>query len=216
MLSIKKYKNIKIVNHPLFTDKMATLRNKYTSLGDFRSTIKDISMFLCYETMKDVPTIKQKIVTPLEATIQNVIASNKICLVPILRAGLAMSEGFLELLPRAKVGHLGLYRDPKTHKPVEYFCKLPKDIKNLNVYLLDPMFATGGSAIDAVNTLKKHGVKNITFVCMVAAPEGVIAFRKKFKDVPIVIGVLDRQLNKNKYILPGIGDAGDRIFGTED
>ena len=214
-MKAKKWKNVTIFDHPLLSHKIAILRNKYTSITEFRRVVKEIAMLECYEALKDAKTVKQRIPTPLEVTSQNVIQTSKICLVPILRAGLAMAEGFLDLIPRAKVGHIGIYRNPKTHKPVEYFVKFPNDIKNMDVYLLDPMFATGGSAIDAVKSLKKHGVKNIKFICMVAAPEGVTAFRKVFPDIPIYIGVLDRQLNKNKYILPGIGDAGDRIFGTD-
>lgn len=212
----KNWKNIKVMNHPLLTHKIAILRDKNTKTEQFRTVVKEIAMLEGFEALKSLKTKDVTIQTPLEKTVQKMIDGKKICFVPILRAGLGMVEGFTDLIPTAKVGHIGLYRDPKTHLPVEYFCKLPKSIKNKEVFLLDPMFATGGSAIDAVRSLKKHGVKKINFICIVAAPEGVDAFVKEFPDVPVYIGALDRELNKNKYILPGLGDCGDRIYGTED
>lgn len=215
-MDLKKNKNIHIIDHPLLKHKMTLIRKKETTTTDFRRITKEIAMLEGFAALSHLKTKNVTINTPLEKTTQPMIDGSKLCFVPILRAGLGMVEGFTDLIPTAKVGHIGLYRDPKTKKPVEYFCKLPRNIKNMDVYLLDPMFATGGSAIDAVTSLKKHGVKKISFICMVAAPEGVKAFIKKHPDVPIYIGALDRKLNNNKYILPGLGDAGDRIYGTED
>lgn len=215
-MSVKKNPNIYVCHHPLISHKMAILRNKYTSIVEFRRAIKEIAMLECYEALHDIPTVVQTIATPLETTRQQIIKEKEICFVPILRAGLAMAEGFIDLMPRAKVGHIGIYRNPKTKKPVEYFIKLPRNISKLRVFLIDPMLATGGSAIEAVKRLYKHGAKNVAFVCMVAAPEGVKAFTKACPHVKLYIGTLDRELNKNKYILPGIGDAGDRIYGTEE
>lgn len=215
-MNIKNYKNVHVMNHPLITHKIAILRNKDTNTNEFRRVVKEVAMLEGFFALQNLKTKKVTITTPLEKTVQPMIDGSKICFVPILRAGLGMVEGFTDLIPSAKVGHIGLYRDPKTHLPVEYFCKLPKNIKSREVFILDPMFATGGSAIDAVKSLKKHGVKKISFVCIVAAPEGISAFCKEFPDVPVYIGALDRQLNSHKYILPGLGDCGDRIFGTED
>lgn len=209
-------KNVHVLDHPLITHKIAILRDKDTKCEEFRKVVKEIATLEAYESLRNLETKKVIINTPLEKTVQPMVDGKKLCFVPILRAGLGMVEGFTDLIPTAKVGHIGLYRDPKTHLPVEYFCKLPKNIKKMEVFLLDPMFATGGSAIDAVNSLKKHGVKRISFVCIVAAPEGVKAFTKVHPDVPVYIGALDRCLNSNKYILPGLGDCGDRIYGTED
>lgn len=215
-MNIKQYKNVHIINHPLIAHKMTIIRKADTKTTEFRRITKEIAMLEGFEAFRNLKTSKIKIKTPLEETVQPTIDGSKLCFVPILRAGLGMVEGFTDLIPGAKVGHIGLYRDPKTKKPVEYFIKLPKNIKHMEVFLIDPMFATGGSAIDAVNCLKKRGVKKISFICMVAAPEGVKAFCKVHPDVPVYIGALDRKLNNNKYILPGLGDAGDRIFGTED
>ncbi|MCQ2795526.1 MAG: uracil phosphoribosyltransferase [Bacilli bacterium] len=215
-MNLKKYPAVHVINHPLIAHKMTIIRKAETKTTEFRRVTKEIAMLLGFEAFRNLKTSKVKIATPLEETIQPTIDGSKLCFVPILRAGLGMVEGFTDLIPGAKVGHIGLYRDPKTKKPVEYFIKLPRNIKHMEVFLIDPMFATGGSAIDAVNCLKNRGVKKISFICMVAAPEGVEAFCKIHKDVPVYIGALDRQLNKNKYILPGLGDAGDRIFGTED
>jgi len=211
-----KNKNIHVLNHPLLTHKIAVLRDKNTGTTTFRNTVKEIAMLEGFEALRNISTKNTVITTPLEKTTQPLVDGSKLCFVPILRAGLGMVDGLTDLIPGVKVGHIGLYRDPKTKKPVEYFCKLPKNIKNMEVFLIDPMFATGGSAIDAVKTLKNKGVKKISFICIVAAPEGVKAFEKVFPDVPVYIGALDRELNNNKYILPGLGDAGDRIFGTED
>lgn len=215
-MDIKKYKNAHVLSHPLLSHKISILRNKNTSTTEFRQVVKEVAMLEGFEAFRHLKTIPTKITTPLEKTIQPTINGTNLCFVPILRAGLGMVEGLTDLIPSAKVGHIGLYRDPKTKKPVEYFIKLPKNIKKMEVFLIDPMLATGGSAIDAVNCLKKYGVKHISFICMVAAPEGVKAFCEKHKDIPVYIGVLDRELNANKYILPGLGDAGDRIYGTED
>lgn len=215
-MNLKKYHNVHIINHPLLKHKMTIIRKKETGTTEFRRIVKEIAMLEGFEALRNLKTKNITIETPIEKTTQPCIDGSKLCFVPILRAGLGMVEGLTDLIPSAKVGHIGLYRDPKTKKPVEYFCKLPKNIKKMDVYLIDPMFATGGSAIDAVNSLKKHGVKHISFICMVAAPEGVEAFCKKHPDVDVYIGALDTKLNKNKYIVPGLGDAGDRIYGTED
>ena len=215
-MDIKKYKNAHVLSHPLLSHKLSIIRDKKTGTTEFRQVVKEIAMLEGFEAFRHLKTKKVKIVTPLEVTYQPMVEASNLCFVPILRAGLGMVEGLTDLIPSAKVGHIGLYRDPKTKKPVEYFIKLPRNIKNMEVFLIDPMLATGGSAIDAVNCLKKHGVKKISFICMVAAPEGVKAFCEKHPNVPVYIGVLDRELNKNKYILPGLGDAGDRIYGTED
>ena len=205
-----------IINHPLIQHKLTIMRDENTGSKDFRELLREIAMLMGYELTRDFALEDVQIKTPICEMTGKRISGKKMAIVPILRAGLGMVDGLIDLVPAAKVGHIGLYRDPKTKKPVEYFIKLPKNIKHMEVFLIDPMFATGGSAIDAVNCLKKRGVKKISFICMVAAPEGVKAFCKVHKDVPVYIGALDRKLNNNKYILPGLGDAGDRIFGTED
>lgn len=206
--------NIIYINHPLITHKISYLRDKNTPTSEFRRIVKEIAMLEGYEALRDVPTKMIDIETPIEKTTQPVVAGHTICFVPILRAGMGMSDGFSELLPNAIVGHIGLYRDEVTHEPHEYYCKLPASLADKRVYLLDPMLATGGSSIDAVKILRQHGAKDIRFVCIIAAPEGVKAFHDAYPDVPLYIGALDRQLNERAYICPGLGDAGDRIFGT--
>lgn len=213
-MDISKYKNVTVLNHPLLSHKITLLRKKETGTKDFRTLVKEIALMEGYEALRNVPTKLVEIETPIEKSMQPVISGKKLCFAPILRAGLGMVEGMLELVPSAKIGHIGMYRDEKTHEPHEYFCKMPHDVENRDVYVLDPMLATGGSAVDAVKLLKARGVKNIHFICIIAAPEGVEAFCKVYPDVDLYIGALDRQLNENAYICPGLGDAGDRIFGT--
>lgn len=215
-MDISQYKNVTIISHPVLTHKITKLRDKNTSVGEFRRTVKEISILEAYKALENLKTTNIKVITPIEETIQPIINEENICFVPILRAGLGMLEGFIEVLPNAKVGHIGMYRDETTHQPHEYMCRLPNHLDDKEVFLLDPMLATGGSGIDAVKLLKEHGVKHLNYICMIAAPEGVKAFYEAYPDIPLYIGCLDRQLNENAYICPGLGDAGDRIFGTID
>lgn len=204
-----------IFNHPLIAHKLSIMRQTQTGSKDFRELLNEIAMLMGYEVTRDLPLEDYEIETPMEKMVAKRISGKKLAIVPILRAGLGMVDGLLKLVPVARVGHIGLYRDPETHKPVEYYFKMPEDIKNRIVIVVDPMLATGGSAIDAIAMLKKRGVTHIRFMCLVAAPEGVQALREAHPDVDIFAAALDRQLNGNKYILPGLGDAGDRIFGTK-
>ena len=210
-----EFQNVTVFDHPLIAHKLAILRQETTGSKQFRELVNEIAMLMGYEAMRDLPTELVEIQTPLTRTKVRMIAGKKLAFVPILRAGLGMLDGVLALVPSAKVGHVGLYRDEQTLEPHEYYCKLPEDIENRIVILVDPMLATGGSAIDAINMLKKRGVSNIRFMCLVAAPEGVAALQAAHPDVDIFTAALDRQLNEHKYILPGLGDAGDRIFGTK-
>ncbi len=204
-----------IMDHPLIQHKVSLIRDKRTPSKDFRELISEIAMLMCYEATRDLPLKEIEIETPMKITTAKVISGRKLAFVPILRAGLGMCDGMLALVPAAKVGHIGLYRDPKSHLPVEYYCKMPSDITERDVILLDPMLATGGSAIDAVDALKSRGVRHIKFCCIIAAPEGIAALTEKHPDVQIYAAALDECLDENKYILPGLGDAGDRIFGTK-
>ena len=213
-IDISKYKNAIVLNHPLLTHKITQLRDKETKTNQFRLLVKEIAILEGYEALRHLPMHDVAIETPVEPTVQPVVDRKSLCFVPILRAGLGMADGMAELVPGAISGHIGLYRNEETHEPVEYYCKLPADISEKDVYLVDPMLATGGSAIDAVAMLKKHGAKKITFICIIAAPEGVEAFCQKYPDIPLFIGALDRCLNENAYICPGLGDCGDRTFGT--
>ena len=213
-MEVTNYPETFILDHPLLKHKITHIRDKKLPVSQFRTLVREIAMLEGYEVLKSVPTVDVEVETPLEKTIQPVVEGSKLCFVPILRAGMGMVDGFLDLIPTARVGHIGLYRDEETHEPHEYYCKLPDNLDKRHVYLLDPMLATGGSGIDAVAMLKKHGAKQITFVCIIAAPEGVKAFKEKCPDIPLYIGTLDRQLNERAYIVPGLGDAGDRIFGT--
>lgn len=208
-------KNVTIINHPLISHKVAILRNKETNTKMFRELVEEISTLLTYEAFKDIPTISLEVETPLEKTTQQVIAENSIAIIPILRAGLGMVNGVHTLFPTAKVGHIGMYRDEETCLPQEYYCKLPQGIENKICIVLDPMLATGGSAIEAVNLLKKKGAKQIKCMHIIAAPEGIEKLSKAHPDIQIYCAVQDRQLNENSYILPGLGDAGDRLFGTK-
>ena len=204
-----------IADHPLIQHKVTLLRSEKTGSKEFRELIKEITELLCYEATRDLPLREIEVKTPICTTKSKVVAGRKLAFVPILRAGLGMVDGTLELVPAAKVGHIGLYRDPQTLKPVEYYCKLPGDIGSREVIVLDPMLATGGSSIDALTLLKKHGCANIRLMCLVAAPEGLAKVQEAHPDVDIYVAAVDDHLNENAYIVPGLGDAGDRIFGTK-
>ena len=203
-----------LIDHPLITHKLTIMRNKKTGSKDFRELLNEISMLMGYELTRDLPLQDVTIETPITKMTAKMVSGRKLAIVPILRAGLGMVDGIQSLVPVAKVGHIGLYRDPKTHQPVEYYCKLPTDIQDRLVILVDPMLATGGSAIDALTMLKNKGCKNIRFMCLVASPEGVAKVLKAHPDVDIYGAALDDHLNEHAYIVPGLGDAGDRIFGT--
>jgi len=214
-MNLRQYPSVVVLDHPLLKHKLTIIRDKTTGTTLFRQLVKEIAVLMGYEVLRGLPLEEREIETPLEKTLEPSISGKKLCFVPILRAGLGMVEGFLELVPTAKVGHIGLYRNEVTRQPVEYFCKLPSSLAERTVYLLDPMLATGGSAIEAVKLLRKHGAKQIVFVCLIAAPEGVKAFAEAYPDIPLYIAALDRCLNDDSYICPGLGDAGDRIFGTD-
>jgi uracil phosphoribosyltransferase len=203
-----------LIDHPLITHKLTIMRNKKTGSKDFRELLNEISMLMGYELTRDLPLQDVTIETPITKMNAKMVSGRKLAIVPILRAGLGMVDGIQSLVPVAKVGHIGLYRDPETHQPVEYYCKLPTDIQDRLVILVDPMLATGGSAVDALTMLKAKGCKNIRFMCLVAAPEGVSKVLKAHPDVDIYGAALDDHLNEHAYIVPGLGDAGDRIFGT--
>ena len=204
-----------INKHPLVQHKITRLRDKTTGTNEFRSLVEEIGMLMGYEALADLATEDIEVETPLELTLSPVIAGRMMAVVPILRAGLGMVNGIQALVPTAKVGHIGLYRDPDTHKPVEYYCKLPTPIEERTIVVTDPMLATGGSACDAIRMIKQHGGRKIKFMCIIAAPEGLERLRQEHPDIQIYVGHLDRQLNEHAYILPGLGDAGDRIFGTK-
>ncbi len=204
-----------IVEHPLLQHKISILRNKQTGTKEFRDLVGEIATLLCYEATRDLPLEEVEIETPITMAKTKVLAGRKLALVPILRAGMGMLDGMLTLLPAAKVGFIGLYRDEETLQPVEYFCKLPKDIAERDVLVLDPMLATGGSAIDAIGQIKKRHPRSVKFLCIIAAPEGLEALKKAHPDVDIFCAGMDDHLNENGYIVPGLGDAGDRIFGTK-
>ena len=203
-----------LIDHPLITHKLTIMRNKKTGSKDFRELLNEISMLMGYELTRDLPLQDVTIETPITKMTAKMVSGRKLAIVPILRAGLGMVDGIQSLVPVAKVGHIGLYRDPETHQPVEYYCKLPTDIQDRMVILVDPMLATGGSAVDALTMLKNKGCKNIRFMCLVASPEGVAKVLKAHPDVDIYGAALDDHLNEHAYIVPGLGDAGDRIFGT--
>ncbi len=204
-----------IVSHPLIQHKVSLLRNKSTGTKEFKELVSEIAMLLCYEATRDLPTEEVEIETPIAVAHTQVLAGRKLALVPILRAGLGMVDGMLSLLPAAKIGHIGLYRNEDTLEPVEYYCKLPSDIQEREVIVLDPMLATGGSARDAITQIKKRGAQNIKFIGIIAAPEGLKALHEAHPDVDIYVAALDDHLNEKGYIVPGLGDAGDRIFGTK-
>ena len=213
-IDVSKYPNVNILSHPLLKHKITHLRDINTGTNEFRNLVKEIAILEGYEALKNLHTELIEIQTPVEKTMQPVVSGKKLCFVPILRAGLGMVDGLLELVPSAKVGHIGLYRDEKTHLPQQYYFKMPNNMEERDVYLLDPMLATGGSAIDSISLLKKHGAKNITFICIIAAPEGIENFVKANPEIPLYVGAVDRCLNDKAYICPGLGDCGDRIFGT--
>ncbi len=207
--------NIKIADHPLIQHKLSILRDKDTPSKDFRAIIGEIAMLLCYEATRDLELTEVEVETPVATAKVKKLSGKKLAIVPILRAGLGMVDGILALIPSARIGHIGLYRDPETLMPVEYYCKLPHDIAERDVLVVDPMCATGGSAIDAISQIKKRGPKHIKFMCTIAAPEGIKALSEAHPDVDIFCAALDDCLNDHGYIIPGLGDAGDRIFGTK-
>ena len=206
---------ITITDHPLIQHKLTIMRKSTTGSKEFRALVSEIAMLMCYEATRDLPLTEVEIETPIQKTRKNVLAGKKLAFVPILRAGLGMVDGVLTLVPSARVGHIGLYRDPETLNPVEYYCKLPADIGEREVIVLDPMIATGGSAIDAFTQIKKRGPKAIKFMGIIGAPEGLKALTEAHPDVEIYVAAMDERLNSHGYIVPGLGDAGDRIFGTK-
>lgn len=207
--------NVVELKHPLIEHKLAILRDEKTGTKEFRELISEIAMFLCYEAMNDVKLDEVEIKTPLEKLKTHKLNEDNYAFVPILRAGMGMLDGVITVIPNAKIGHIGMYRNEETFEPINYFFKVPKKIENKEVFLLDPMLATGGSAIDAIDLLKEKGVKKIKFLCIISAPEGLKAVYEKHPDVTIYTAHIDRELNDNKYICPGLGDAGDRIYGTK-
>ena len=206
---------IYVMNHPLIEHKISYIRRKDVGTEEFREVIGEIAQLMCYEATRDLKTKEVEIQTPIAKTTGRELDGKKLAIVPVLRAGLGMVDGMLSLIPAAKVGHIGLYRDPETLEPVEYYCKLPADCDEREVFVVDPMLATGGSSSAAISMLKEKGVKNIRFLCIIAAPEGVRRIRESHPDVDLYIGALDEKLNEHGYIVPGLGDAGDRIFGTK-
>ena len=207
--------NVYIMDHPLIQHKIGLIRRKDTGTKDFRQTISEIAMLICYEATRELKLADVEIETPICQTTVKELSGKKMAIVPILRAGLGMVDGMLNLIPAAKVGHIGLYRDPETLKPVEYYCKLPADCAEREVFVVDPMLATGGSSVAAIRMLKEKGCRNIHFMCIIAAPEGIRAMKEAHPDVDVYVGALDERLNDHGYIVPGLGDAGDRIFGTK-
>ena len=215
MEHMENMEGVKIMDHPLIQHKISMLRDKNTGTNEFRTLVEEIAMLMGFEALRDLPTENVTVETPIETCEAPMIAGKKMAVVPILRAGLGMVGGILQLVPSAKVGHIGLYRDPVTHEPHEYYCKLPEPIDQRTILVVDPMLATGGSASEAVTFIKQHGGKKIKFMCIIAAPEGLKRLRKDHPDIQIYIGHMDRELNGQAYICPGLGDAGDRIFGTK-
>ena len=211
----KDYQNVTVMDHPLIKHKISLLRDKNTGTNEFRKLVEEIDMLEAFEALRNLPLKDVEVETPIEKCMSPMIDGKKLAIVPILRAGLGMVNGITALVPTAKVGHVGLYRDPETHEPHEYYCKLPDPIDQRMIAVLDPMLATGGSAVAAVDFIKKSGGKNIKFLCIIAAPEGIDKLATAHPDIEIYIGNVDRCLNENAYICPGLGDAGDRIFGTK-
>ena len=206
---------VHVVDHPLVQHKLTLMRQTECSTKDFRQLLEEISMLMAYEVTRDLPLKEIEIETPVAKCKSKIIAGRKIGIVPILRAGLGMVDGILRIVPSAKVGHIGLYRDPDTHMPVEYYCKLPMDTEERDLIVIDPMLATGGSAIAAIDFIKQRGCKSVTLMCLVGCPEGVAALQDAHPDVDLYIAAIDERLNERKYIVPGLGDAGDRLFGTK-
>ena len=206
---------VHVLDHPLIQHKLAILRNKDTGVKEFRELINEISGLMCYEATRNLPTEEVEVETPITTAKCRMLAGKKLAIVPILRAGLGMVDAMVDLIPSAKIGHIGLYRDPETHQPVEYYCKLPEDVGNRVVFVVDPMLATGGSAIAAIQFLKQHGCRNIIMMNVIGCPEGVKAVQEAHPDVEMYVAAVDERLNEHAYIIPGLGDAGDRIFGTK-
>lgn len=204
-----------VFDHPLIQHKVALMREKNTNVKDFRELAKEVAMLMGFEATRDLPLEEVEIETPMCKTKVNMLKGEDVAIVPILRAGLGFVDGMLALVPNAKVGHVGLYRDPESHEPVEYYCKLPKDIDKRKIFVVDPMLATGGSATAAIDFIKQRGGRNITFMCLIAAPEGIEVLQKAHPDVDIYVAAKDEKLNESAYILPGLGDAGDRLYGTK-
>ena len=207
--------NVHVLDHPLIQHKLAILRDKNTGTKEFRSLISEIAGLMCYEATRNLPTVEVDVETPMMTAKCRVLAGKKLAIVPVLRAGLGMVDNMVSLIPSAKIGHIGLYRDPETHMPVEYYCKLPEDIGARQVYVVDPMLATGGSAVAAIDFLKKHGCKNIIMMNIIGCPEGIKTVTEAHPDVELYLAACDEKLNEHAYIVPGLGDAGDRIFGTK-
>ena len=207
--------NVHVMDHPLFHHKLAVLRNKETPVKEFRELINEISGLMCYEATRNLPTMDVEVETPVATAKCKMLAGKKLAIVPILRAGLGMVDALVDLIPSAKIGHIGLYRDPVTHEPVEYYCKLPEDIGNRVTFVVDPMLATGGSAVAAIDFLKKHGCKNIFMMNIIGCPERIKKVQEAHPDVEMYLAACDERLNDHAYIIPGLGDAGDRIFGTK-
>ena len=206
---------VHVLEHPLIQHKLAILRSKNTSVKEFRELIGEISGLMCYEATRNLPTKEVEVQTPVAVAKCRRLAGKKLAIIPILRAGLGMVDAMVDLIPSAKIGHIGLYRDPETHMPVDYYCKLPEDIANRQVFVVDPMLATGGSAVAAIDFLKQHGCRNIVMMNIIGCPEGVKAVQEAHPDVELYLAALDEKLNEHAYIVPGLGDAGDRIFGTK-
>ena len=207
--------NVHVMDHPLIHHKLAVLRNKETPVKEFRELVNEISGLMCYEATRNLPTMDVEVETPVATAKCKMLAGKKLAIVPILRAGLGMVDALVDLIPSAKIGHIGLYRDPVTHEPVEYYCKLPEDIGNRVTFVVDPMLATGGSAVAAIDFLKKHGCKNIIMMNIIGCPEGIKRVQEAHPDVEMYLAACDEKLNDHAYIVPGLGDAGDRIFGTK-
>ena len=206
---------VHVLDHPLIQHKLAILRNKETPVKEFRELIGEIAALMCYEATRNLPTMEVEVETPVATAKCRMLAGKKLAIVPVLRAGLGMVDTMVALIPSAKIGHIGLYRDPVTHMPVEYYCKLSEDIANRHVFVVDPMLATGGSAVAAIDFLKQHGCRNITMMNVIGCPEGVQTVQAAHPDVELYLAAVDERLNDHKYIIPGLGDAGDRIFGTK-
>ena len=204
-----------VLDHPLIQHKLAILRNENTGVKEFRELISEIAGLMCYEATRNLPTVEVEVQTPVAVAKCRMLAGKKLAIIPILRAGLGMVDSMVDMIPSAKIGHIGLYRDPETHLPVEYYCKLPEDIGNRQVFVVDPMLATGGSAIAAIDFLKQHGCKQIIMMNVIGCPEGVKAVQEAHPDVDLYLAAVDEKLNEHAYIIPGLGDAGDRIFGTK-
>ena len=206
---------VHVLDHPLIQHKLAILRDKTTGTKEFRALVSEIAGLMCYEATRNLPTVEVDVQTPVAVAKCRMLAGKKLAIVPVLRAGLGMVDSMVDMIPSAKIGHIGLYRDPETHKPVEYYCKLPEDIGNRQVYVVDPMLATGGSAVAAIDFLKKYGCRKITMMNIIGCPEGVKAVQEAHPDVELYLAAVDEKLNDHAYIIPGLGDAGDRIFGTK-